>query len=52
MKDELNGISVFNPLGGEQSLLPILTDLIVNRNVDDDFTIEKCLSIQSVVHQI
>ena len=52
MKDELNGISVFNPLGGEQSLLPILTDLIVNRNVDDDFAIEKCLSIQSVVHQI
>ena len=35
MKDVLNGITTFNPLGGEQSLVLILTDLIVNRNTDE-----------------
>ena len=36
MKDVSNGISVFNPLGGAQSLLPIPTDLTTNRNADDE----------------
>ena len=36
MKDVVNGISAFNPLGSEQRLLPIPTDLISNRNADEN----------------
>ena len=46
MKDVLNGISGFNPLGGAQSLLPIPTDLTTNRNADDE--IDEIDSSQSV----
>jgi hypothetical protein len=35
MKDVLNGISALNPLGHEQRLLPMPTDLISNRNADE-----------------
>jgi hypothetical protein len=40
MKDVLNGISVFNPLGGKQTLLPIPTDLIEKFNGDDKIEID------------
>ena len=36
MKDVVNGISAFNTLGSEQRLLPIPTDLISNRNADEN----------------
>ena len=36
MKDVVNGISAFNPLGSEQRLLPIPTDLISKSNADEN----------------
>jgi hypothetical protein len=36
VKDVLNGISEFNRLGSEKRLLPISTDLISNKNTDEN----------------
>ena len=36
MNDVVNGISAFNPLGSEQRLLPIPTDLFSKRNADEN----------------
>ena len=48
MKDVLNGISAFNPLGGTESLLPIPTDLTTRNDDDSDEEIDEIDTNRSV----